>query len=94
MKFLSDRLEVAPGRVGVGRRSNFSPLRIVEETEEVVQEGCKHQWVLSFGSEFMAYVCERCYEVKPVKQEPLKIYSAFLGAKTKERMGRGKSRRG
>jgi hypothetical protein len=50
-------------------------LRIVDEIEEATEKGCKHQWVLSFGSEFMVYVCEKCYEVKPVRQEPLKVYS-------------------
>jgi len=94
MKYLNNNLGIVPGRVGVGGRSNFPLLGIVGGTKEIAQEGCKHQWVLSFGSESIVYVCERCYEVKPAKQEPLKVYSAFSAVETKERKGHGKSRRG
>jgi len=82
---LNDELElkIVVGRVGVGKRSSSPLPHAISETEEVPPKGCDHQWVLSFGSDFMVYVCERCYEVKHVKQEPLKIYSISSIVETK-----------
>jgi hypothetical protein len=82
---LNDELElkIVVGRVGVGKRSSSSLLHAVGEIEEGAPKGCDHQWVLSFGSDFMVYVCEKCYEVKHVKQEPLKIYSISSIVETK-----------
>jgi hypothetical protein len=86
---LNDKSEmrIVAGRVGVGKRSSSPLLGAIDEMKELAYKGCDHQWVLSFGWDFMVWVCERCYKVKPVKQEPLKIYSILSIAETKSGEG-------